>query len=258
MIRCNICGTENDLDALICEGCGAKLQENKNENSGNPDNIPDENIKQNENDKLESADDKNKPVSGGKRKAKKEIKSVHLIYLFFVLAIIGGVIIYTSGLFDEPEAVQLNQTGTDDFHRGADLNKLQEINSLRERVQANPDDHQAMLNLAHLLNDSGFYQEAVNWYNQYLDVHPQDADVYVDRGVCYYEMNRFDQAIESMEKGIEINPNHQIAHFNMGIVHLAMNNIEEAINWWQKAVDIDPNSSIADKSRELIQKNTNN
>ena len=174
------------------------------------------------------------------------------------MIIVGSVILYLSGVFDEPAVSKVTQQQPmDDFHRGADLSQLQEINRLRELVTNNPADHESILHLAHLLNDSGFKEESIKWYKQYLKDHGDVADVWVDMGVCYFDLNDFDNAISSMKKGIELNPQHQIAHFNLGIVNYTMGNLTEAVEWWNKAIELNPASDIANKARELINTNTN-
>lgn len=164
-----------------------------------------------------------------------------------------------SGVFDQPSGptVSQQQVPNDDVHKGVDLTKLQEINKLREEVTNNPANHESILHLAHLLNDSGFKEEAIKWYRQYLVDHPDQADVWVDMGVCYFDLNDFDNAISSMKKGIELNPKHQIAHFNLGIVNYTKGDLNTAIDWWKKAIEIDPSSDIAGRARELINNNTN-
>jgi tetratricopeptide (TPR) repeat protein len=194
---------------------------------------------------------KNKPV-------KKSINPVKLVYTIVLLIIFGGIILYLSGVFDQPSGPAVTQQmPNDEFHRGADLSKLQEINRLRDQVTNNPADHEAILHLAHLLNDSGFKQEAIKWYRQYLQDHPDIADVWVDMGVCYFDMNDFDNAISSMKKGIELDSKHQIAHFNLGIVNYTKGNLKEAMDWWNKAIELNPSSDIASRARELIKNNTN-
>ncbi len=197
-------------------------------------------------------------VDKNEKPDKKEINSVKLVYLTLFLVVLGGVILYASGIFEDasvPEVSQQSQQGMNNPHQGADLSKLEQINTLREHVKNNPDDHQAELDLAHLLNDSGFKQEAIQWYESYLKVHPDAADVWVDMGVCYYDLNDFTKAVNSMKKGIELNPQHQIAHFNLGIVNYAMGDVDKAKEWWEKAIQINPSSDIAAKARELIQNN---
>ncbi len=185
------------------------------------------------------------------------INPVKIIYTILILVVLGGIILYLSGIFDQPKISPFTQLPVDEFHRGADLSKLQEINQLRVQVTNNPADHQSVLHLAHLLGDSGFKEEAIKWYRQYLKDHGDEADVWVDMGVCYFDMNDFDNAISAMTKGIELNPAHQIAHFNLGIVNYTMNNLEKAVEWWNKAVQLNPTSDIANKARELINNHSN-
>ncbi|MDP1994604.1 MAG: tetratricopeptide repeat protein, partial [Ignavibacteria bacterium] len=79
-----------------------------------------------------------------------------------------------------------------------------------------------------------------------------NADVLVDMGVCYFDLQKYDEAIPLMEKAIKTNPVHQIAHMNLGIVNLAKGNIEKSKEWLQKAVAIDPNSEIGRKAKQLL------
>lgn len=189
---------------------------------------------------------------------RKTINPRNIIFIIVPLFIFGLAILFLAGVFDQPTPpLATQQIPNDEIHKGADLSQLQEINRLRELVTNNPADHESILHLAHLLNDSGFKEEAIKWYRQYLRDHGDVADVWVDMGVCYFDMNDFDNAISSMKKGIELNPQHQIAHFNLGIVNYTMGNINEAVDWWNKAIELNPTSDIANRARELINTNTN-
>lgn len=258
MIRCEVCGTENKKDLEVCEECGAPLSSYESKNV--KEKVSTEQTTQNDNPKKDStkkkkASEKNKKQSATKKNPN-EISTVKIVYTTIALIIVGGVILYSSGIFDEPDIPAVNQQQQfDDFHRGADMSKLQEINNLRNQVESNPDDHQAMLHLAHMLNDSGFKEESIKWYKEYLKDHPDAADVWVDMGVCYFDMNDFETAITSMKKGIEINPQHQIAHFNLGIVNYTKGDIQKAKEWWNKAIALNPGSDIAARAKELIQNN---
>ena len=81
---------------------------------------------------------------------------------------------------------------------------------------------------------------------------PNDADVLVDMGVCYYSLRNYDEAIKTMTEALKYKPNHQIAHLNLGIVNLAEGNVEKSKEWLKKAVDIDPNSEVGKRAEELL------
>lgn len=188
----------------------------------------------------------------------KKISISQLISLITLLVLFGGFILISSGMFDSYEGSSHQHTNIDVNNRksSVDLNVVNEINKLEGIVKNNPKNHEAVVNLAHLLNDNGFYERAVVKYEQYLKVHPSNADVIVDMGVCYFELKEYERSISIIKNALEINPKHQIANFNLGIVNLANNNKLEAIAWWKKARDIDPNTNIGKKAEELL-KTTN-
>ncbi len=171
------------------------------------------------------------------------------------LTIFGVFLLFVSGIFDSVEVTaqqQFQNTENHDHETSVDLNKINEINRLAEIVKKNPENHETLLKLGHLLNDNGFYARAIEKYNKYISIHPDNADVIVDMGVCYFELKQYDKAIETIKSALKVNPKHQIAHFNLGIVNIANNNLAEAKEWCKKARDIDPNSNIGKKAENLL------
>jgi len=184
------------------------------------------------------------------------LSSTQIIYLVITLLIIGMIILYAGGTFVTPKIerskVVNNSVPNDNVHNSIDMNALNEIQSLESMVNNNPNNLGSLLKLAHLLNDSGFYQKAIDNYKKYLEKKSTDVDVIIDMGVCYYQLRNYDTAIKTMEKGIMLNPKHQIAHFNLGIVNSAKGNHDEALKYWKKAVDINPTSNIGTKAQSLL------
>jgi tetratricopeptide (TPR) repeat protein len=169
----------------------------------------------------------------------------------------GIFMLIASGLFDmvAPSINTVENRNLDDVHSGVNLNNLNKINDLEKAVASNPNDHQRLLELAHLLNDSRLYDKAVQYYTQYLKSHPDDTDVKVDMGVCYFELKKYDDAVAEMESALKINPDHQIAHFNLGIVNMSMGNMDKAKEWWRKSIQINPTNNIGQKAQELLNSN---
>ncbi|MFC2134514.1 tetratricopeptide repeat protein [Bacteroidota bacterium] len=239
-ITCQVCGGENKAGSSFCNECGAKLLDNKKI------------VKQNNS----KTGKKRKSAKSGEAAAKSKSKVISngkLFYIITALVLIGLLNLFSAGVFDSPTYVGSTvQNNTADPHQGVDLSSLQEINNLQDRVKNNPGDHQSILKLAHLRNDSGFYEDAIKDYQSYLKLRPFEADVIVDMGVCYYQLNDFENAIATMKQALKLNSKHQIAHFNIGIVNFASGNKEEAISWWKKTVELDASTNIAKKAKELI------
>lgn len=192
------------------------------------------------------------------KEIKKEITNFQLFITILSLSTLGIFLLIISGIFDSPKAnlpQNVNNNVTQQSQPSVDLNKISEINNLEEEVKNNPNNHELLLSLGHMLNDNGFYQRAIEKYDQYLKLHPDNVDVIVDMGVCYFELKNYSKSIATIENAVKLNPNHQIANFNLGIVNLANGNNDKAREWWGKARNIDPNSNIGKKAEELLKTN---
>lgn len=242
--KCEVCGEENPLEASVCGECGAKLIDADAEVKSIDEAEPVEEIHSEE----------KKQVSP--KKAKKLSGPVIFFSWIFLLAA-GGVMLYGSGTFDEVPPADLSslQGDFDDLHKGAEMQSLQQINQLRQVVEAEPENYAALLDLAHLLGDSGFFDKAVERYNTYLAANPNETDVWVDLGVCYFELEDYGKATDAMQKALDLDPEHLIAHFNMGIVKFSEGDVETAKDWWLEVVEMKPESNIAIKAKELIEQN---
>lgn len=247
VLKCDVCGEENDLGTKACDSCGADL-------SNITPSAESVQTGQSNSNQTEIISDHQVNKAEKKKKEGKSLSQVRMLYIGLTLAVIGLLILYGSGTFDPlPKVVTQNQNMSfQQQHGGVDLSKLEEINQLEKIYQANPNDHQTLLKLAHLLGDSRFFDKAIERYTQYLQTHSNEADVWVDLGVCYFEKMDYAKAIETMNKALEINPNHQIAHFNLGIINLSAGNHDEAISWWEKTNALNPNSEIGKRAKELI------
>ena len=184
----------------------------------------------------------------------KKLSTTKLVYLILFLLFAGMILLYSSDTFNslpKGSAAGNINSNSNNPHAGADLSKLEEIKELEQVVDKNPEDHQSLLKLGHLYNDSGFKQRAVDVYTKYLKVHPKDADVIVDMSVCYFELKNSEKALELLDQAIAINPEHQIAYFNKGIVYFTSGDMEAAKKSWQRAIEIDPTSEVGMKAEEL-------
>lgn len=258
VIVCDNCGEENLQTADTCISCGARLKgpgsfvqkktantESKKSKVSQPAKIS---------DKRKNKPGKKKPLSGSNVKKEKEIDSKKIIIIAGLVGILAVVILLTSGVLDSGTSVSSdnNSRNTQNNGSGINLNNIQRINELQAKLKANPNDKKTLLELAHLQNDSGFYEKAIPLYQKYLVQVPTDADARIDMGVCYYNLRDYDSAIKEMKTALKYKPNHQIAHLNLGIVNLAAGNMDEAMKWLQKAVDLGPETDVGKRAEELL------
>jgi TolA-binding protein len=251
VVICDNCGTENPAGTEVCEGCGVRLSR---DTKVVKKQVPQKAQIEKKYSRKKATKEKEKLPKGSKVSTQnvKEIDSKKILGI--IVAVVGGcfIILLAAGVFDKPVSSSVNTNVTQNQGSGVDLSDLQKINELEERVKNNPDDAKSLLDLAHLRNDSGMFEKAIEDYQKYLKIVPSDADARVDMGVCYYSLRRYDEAIKEMKKALEYKPDHQIAHLNLGIVNLAAGNIDKSREWLRKAVNLNPNSEVGKRAQELL------
>ncbi|MFZ1519063.1 MAG: tetratricopeptide repeat protein [Ignavibacteriaceae bacterium] len=227
---CKECGYKFDGNFKFCPECGTKISSTKEAKHSKHGSSP---VLQNDGKNL----------------------NPKVIY-----GIMGGgivviaIILLTSGILDSPTVVStpVEQNQQQMGNSGVNLNNMQLINDLEARVKQNPEDYKSLLELAHLKNDSGLFDAAIENYKTYLDKNPKDADARVDMGVCYFNLQDFTNAIKEMETALTYVPNHQIAHLNLGVVNLSAGNLEKSKQWLKKAVELNPTNEVGKKAEQLL------
>jgi len=247
IIECKNCGTDNPSDAIICEGCGIKLSGELKTITKSSSNINFQQKKSFKDQKSKKKEQTQQPV-----KTVKEIDSKKIFGILGGILLVGFIILLASGVFDKPVSSVSNTITNQNQSSGVDLSSLQRINELEAILKANPNDNKTLLELAHLRNDSGMFDKAIENYQLYLTRVPEDADARIDMGVCYYSLGRYDEAIAAMTKALEYSPNHQIGHLNLGIVNLSAGNVAKSKEWLQKAVSIGPETDAGKRAQELL------
>jgi tetratricopeptide (TPR) repeat protein len=89
--------------------------------------------------------------------------------------------------------------------------------------------------------ENGFYELAIGYYQQAIDIKPNYAYAYNNMGVAHDDFKNYDEAIRCYQKAIDLDPNYAKAYYNMGISYAHLENYNEAIRCYQKAIDLDPN-----------------
>ncbi|MBK7630576.1 MAG: tetratricopeptide repeat protein [Ignavibacteriales bacterium] len=228
---CNECGYKFDKEYKFCPECGTKISGSKNQKTKNSDRTV--------------------SVSNGEKILNPKVVYGILVGGFAVILII----LFTSGTFDSAPVINtpINQNQEQgNVSSGVNLNNIQMINDLEAKIKANTEDYKSLLELAHLKNDSGLFEAAIQNYKTYLDKNPEDSDARVDMGVCYFNLRDFTNAIKEMETALKYVPNHQIAQLNLGVVNLSAGNIEKSKEWLKKAYDLNPTSEVGKKAEQLL------
>jgi formylglycine-generating enzyme required for sulfatase activity/Tfp pilus assembly protein PilF len=79
----------------------------------------------------------------------------------------------------------------------------------------------------------------------------EDADVYYNRGLAYYQNKAFDQAITALTEAIRLNPSYSEAFFKRGDAYDEKENYDHAIKDYTEAIRLNPNYATAYNYRGL-------
>ena len=97
-------------------------------------------------------------------------------------------------------------------------------------------------NKANALSQLGRYHEALDNYQQALDIDPQDPDYWNNRGLLYAEgFEQYDRAIKDFNQALALNPRYAGAMNNRGSVYYKKGKYHLAIADFQRAQALAPN-----------------
>lgn len=150
------------------------------------------------------------------------------------------------------------------WHAKNDFDKAKK--AYKESLDANPENYLAMSNMATLLDIQGRTDEAINIYSLALEIEPDYALAYYDRGIAYYskfekskKLDNLNSAINDFSKAIELQPEYVPAYFKRGATYhdkyLLTKDaklFDAARADYERAVAIDPAHNRAKKALESL------
>ena len=93
------------------------------------------------------------------------------------------------------------------------------------------------------------YENAIIYYNKAIELNPDDAIAYNNRGCAKVDLKDYTGAIEDYNKGIELKPDYANAYFNRGISKSNLNDYTGAIEDYNKAIQLNPDKDKAYRNR---------
>lgn len=91
--------------------------------------------------------------------------------------------------------------------------------------------------------------KAMELYSKIIEIAPNIAEAYNNRGNLRKKMNDLDGALQDYNKAIELNPNDAMSYNNRGILKKDMNDLDGALQDYNKAIELNPNYAMAYNNR---------
>ncbi len=125
--------------------------------------------------------------------------------------------------------------------------------AMKTTAQQNPTDAVTRVQLGNMYFDAGRFQDAAEWYEAALQIHPKDVDASTDLGIAYYYMNQPDRALAQFDRSLGVEPGHAKTLLNIGIVRaFGKQDLKGAAEVWQKVLVVAPSSEEARAARQAL------
>ena len=114
------------------------------------------------------------------------------------------------------------------------------IGHYTEAMDLNPEYAQAYNNRGTVYAGKGEVDRAIQDYNTAIDLNPEGASVYYNRGITYADKGEADRAIQDFNTAIDLNPELAAAYSNRGTVYADKGEVDKAIHDYNTAIDLNP------------------
>ena len=131
----------------------------------------------------------------------------------------------------------------------------QSVAPLRDAVNRNPADYDALVKLGDLYYDGQQFPNAIQYYERALAIHPENPDVRTDLGTAYWYTGNADKALAEMETSLKYKPGHPQTLFNLGWVKWqGKADAKGAVEAWRKLLKTNPDYPQKQQVEQYIAK----
>jgi tetratricopeptide (TPR) repeat protein len=122
-----------------------------------------------------------------------------------------------------------------------------------QRVQDQPNDLAARLDLAHRYLDAGMIEESLSHYAVALELDPDDAEALANVGIILFRSGRPEEALRFVERALATDPRYPEALFIQGVILLrGLDRPDEALTAFETYLDAAPFGVERGKAKDMI------
>ena len=89
--------------------------------------------------------------------------------------------------------------------------------------------------MAYEYGQKGDHYNALKWSDKAIQIDPNNAITWYNKGVDLGSLNRYSEAIQCINRAIQINPNYALTWYNKGISLGKLSRYDEAKQYFTKA-----------------------
>ena len=89
-------------------------------------------------------------------------------------------------------------------------------------------------------------------YSKAVELAPDSADVYYNRGDAYDELGEYGKAIADYNKAIELNPNNSLAYYNRGLAYSEKGEVPKAVSDLEKCIELSTDPELTKDAQQAL------
>ncbi len=124
-------------------------------------------------------------------------------------------------------------------------NNEKELIENKNRLLTNPDDTDALQNLASIYHALKENEKAIEIYERLVELKPENHEFRAFLGYLYYENEQLDKAENNLNKALEISAMEPFVLFLLGNVYARKGKISEAVDCYDLALFLDFDMYVA-------------
>jgi len=125
-----------------------------------------------------------------------------------------------------------------------EIKKFHQAEELFKSILTHDKDARSCYSLAFIYEEEGRYDEALNYYEEAIELEPDHFFLYYDCAFLYDYLQRYAEAKEYYQKALAIDPNHFWGNINLGAIFEQEGNDQVALALFLKAYEADSKQSM--------------
>lgn len=97
------------------------------------------------------------------------------------------------------------------------------------------------------------FEGSVYWYTRCISLRPDDAELYAERGVAHFHLNKLEDSLADMNRAQELEPERSYRYSSRAYIRDAMGDTAGAVEDYKTAVKLDPQDAIAYNNLGLLE-----
>jgi cytochrome c-type biogenesis protein CcmH/NrfG len=124
---------------------------------------------------------------------------------------------------------------------GQEQAMLAEVSNLMAEVERNPENIEAMTELAHIFMVMQAWERSLAFWKRVLALEPENKLALNQAGFTLFQQERYSEAADYFEKLLELDEENLRSMFNLGIIYkYYLDDQGRAVGYFQKILDIGP------------------